>query len=99
MARPKVLMLAFACEPDVGSEPEVGWRWACEMCRYADITVVTDEGHREPVLAWLKKHTKEESIPKFHFFGPGPRASCLFRWFGYRGYYPWWMQKVRPFVA
>jgi glycosyltransferase involved in cell wall biosynthesis len=99
MVRPKVLMLAFACEPNVGSEPEVGWRWACEMCRHADVTVVTDEGHREPVLAWLKEHAEEESIPKFHFFGPGPSASRLFRWFGYRGYYPWWMRKVWPFVA
>ena len=45
-SRPKVLMLAFACEPDFGSEPEVGWRWALEMRRYVDVTVVTDEGHR-----------------------------------------------------
>jgi glycosyltransferase involved in cell wall biosynthesis len=99
MVRPKVLMLAFACEPDVGSEPEVGWRWACEMCRHADITVITDEGHREPVLAWLKKNVKEESVPKFRFFGPGPSASRWFRWLGYRGYYPWWMRKVWPLVA
>jgi glycosyltransferase involved in cell wall biosynthesis len=92
-------MLAFACEPDFGSEPEVGWRWASEMGRYADITVVTDEGHRSAVEAWLNRHRDDERHPTFHFFGPGPSGSRLFRWFGYRGYYRWWMRKVRPFIA
>ena len=99
MARPKVLMLAFACEPDFGSEPEVGWRWATEMSPYADVTVITDEGHRGPVTAKLASMTSGHRMPNFHFFGPGPNASRLFRWFGYRGYYQSWMRKVRPFVS
>jgi len=99
MARPNVLMLAFACEPDFGSEPEVGWRWATEMSPYADVTVITDEGHRGPVTAKLATMTSGNRMPDFHFFGPGPNASRLFRWFGYRGYYQSWMRKVRPLVS
>jgi glycosyltransferase involved in cell wall biosynthesis len=97
--RPKVLMLAFACEPDFGSEPEVGWRWATEMHRYADVTVITDEGHHGAVEEWLNRHPGNQKYPMFHFFGPGPHRSRLFRWFGYRGYYRWWMREVRPFIA
>jgi glycosyltransferase involved in cell wall biosynthesis len=93
------LMLAFACEPDIGSEPEIGWRWSREMCLYADVTVVTDESHRAAILARFSACTRDDKIPKIHFFGPGPSTSRLFRYFGYRGYYPWWMKKVRPFIA
>lgn len=97
--RPKVLILAFACEPDFGSEPEVGWRWATEMSKFADITVITDEGHREAVEAKLQHLGTATPLPTFHFFGPGPKKSRLFRWFGYRGYYRAWMRKVRPFIS
>ena len=27
----KVLLSAFACEPNLGSEPEVGWKWAVHL--------------------------------------------------------------------
>jgi glycosyltransferase involved in cell wall biosynthesis len=97
-SRPKVLMLAFACEPDFGSEPEVGWRWALEMSRYVDVTVVTDEGHRAAIEKKLPT-LKDQPVPKFHFFGPGPAGSRLFRYFGYRGYYRKWMRDVRPLIA
>ena len=31
--RLQVLLSAFACEPEKGSEPEVGWQWALQMVR------------------------------------------------------------------
>ena len=92
-------MLAFACEPDFGSEPEVGWRWATELSRFAQITVLTDEGHRPAIEAKLEREPSFRENLRFEFFGPGPHHSRLYRWFGYRGYYRWWMREVRPFVA
>lgn len=42
----KILLSAFAFAPNVGSEPGVGWRWAIELSRQHDVTVVTDTTRR-----------------------------------------------------
>ena len=39
--RLRVLMSAYACEPNRGSEQEVGWQWALQMARFHDVTVLT----------------------------------------------------------
>lgn len=47
----KILLSAFAFAPNVGSEPGVGWRWAVELARQHEVTVVTDATRRELVEA------------------------------------------------
>ena len=47
----KILLSAFAFAPNVGSEPGVGWRWAIELARLHEITVVTDVTRRVLVEA------------------------------------------------
>lgn len=47
----KLLLSAFAFAPNVGSEPGVGWRWAMELARHHQVTVVTDVTRRELVEA------------------------------------------------
>ena len=44
--RLKVLMSAYACEPNKGSEPGVGWNWAREMSRWHDVWVLTRANNR-----------------------------------------------------
>ena len=31
MKKKKILLSAYACEPNEGSEPGVGWNWAIEL--------------------------------------------------------------------
>lgn len=38
----RVLVAAFACAPNVGSEPGVAWRWIAELARTNSVTVITD---------------------------------------------------------
>jgi glycosyltransferase involved in cell wall biosynthesis len=45
----KVLISAYACEPDKGSEPAVGWNWALQMQRYHDVWVLTRQNNRDPI--------------------------------------------------
>jgi glycosyltransferase involved in cell wall biosynthesis len=45
----KVLISAYACEPDTGSEPAVGWNWVLQMQRYHDVWVLTRQNNREPI--------------------------------------------------
>lgn len=47
----KILLSAFAFAPNVGSEPGVGWRWAAELARHHEVTVVTDVTRRALVEA------------------------------------------------
>ena len=47
----KILLSAFSYAPNVGSEPGVGWRWAAELARHHEVTVVTDVTRRALVEA------------------------------------------------
>jgi glycosyltransferase involved in cell wall biosynthesis len=49
----RILVSAFAFAPHTGSEPGVGWRWAHELAREHEVTVITDSSRRasaEPAL-------------------------------------------------
>ena len=37
----KILLIAYACEPNKGSEPGVGWNILLELSKYFEITLIT----------------------------------------------------------
>jgi len=48
--RMRVLLSAYACEPNRGSESEVGWRWALELAAGGDdVWVITRSNNREKI--------------------------------------------------
>src|SRR5437867_518400 len=66
MAQPlKVLISAYACEPNKGSEPEVGWQWALQMARFHDVTVLTRANNRVLIEKALESLQGRQSLPKF----------------------------------
>jgi len=42
-------MSAYACEPNKGSEPGVGWHWALEMSRFHEVWILTRANNRQPI--------------------------------------------------
>jgi glycosyltransferase involved in cell wall biosynthesis len=66
--RLKVLMSAYACEPDKGSEPEVGWQWAVHMARFHDVTVVTRANNRSRIEFALAQIPGPH--PSFMYYDP-----------------------------
>jgi glycosyltransferase involved in cell wall biosynthesis len=50
----KVLMSAYACEPNKGSEPGVGWNWALQGARFHEVWVLTRANNRDAIEAELK---------------------------------------------
>jgi glycosyltransferase involved in cell wall biosynthesis len=48
-----VLMSAYACEPNKGSEPGVGWNLALEMAKYHNVWVLTRANNRIAIKEWL----------------------------------------------
>jgi hypothetical protein len=44
--RLNVLLSAYACEPNRGSEPGVGWEWATRLSKIHNVTVLTRRNNR-----------------------------------------------------
>ena len=65
----KLLLSAFACAPNVGSEGGVGWRWALELARLYEVTVVTDATRRTAIEQELAAHPVDNL--NFIYFRPG----------------------------
>lgn len=60
----KILLSAYACEPDRGSEPGVGWHWAQELARLGhEVCVLTRANNRSVIEDTLRK----KPVPGVHF--------------------------------
>ncbi len=51
--RLKVLISAYACEPNKGSEPGVGWNFVTTMAKYHDLTVLTRSNNKKIIAEYL----------------------------------------------
>ena len=52
----KVLISAYACRPNMGSEPGVGWNIVRELVKFHEIWVITRENNRSYIEAELEKN-------------------------------------------
>lgn len=61
----KVLLLAYACEPNRGSEPGVGWRWAINLANdpTKEVHVLTRSNNKDTIESYWK-----DSCPSNLFF-------------------------------
>jgi glycosyltransferase involved in cell wall biosynthesis len=54
-----VLLSAYACKPNWGSEPGTGWNWAVHLAEQGiDVTVLADDWNRDGIEAYLRDHPK-----------------------------------------
>lgn len=58
-----VLVSAYACEPNKGGEPGVGWTMSCGIARHHDVWVLTRANNRRVIEAELARCP----IPNLHF--------------------------------
>jgi glycosyltransferase involved in cell wall biosynthesis len=63
----KIMVSAYACEPDKGSEPGVGWNWVLQMSKYFDLWVITRLSNRETIERYIYSHPEYTNI-HFIFF-------------------------------
>ena len=86
MTQPRILLGAYACHPDRGSEPTVGWNRAVEASRLGDIDVITHvEGDNVEAIAAAIDRDGLDTL-RFHFLAHTPFEEALMRLPG--GYYP-----------
>jgi hypothetical protein len=87
--RLRVLMSAYACEPERGSEPGVGWNWVQQIGRFEEVWVITRANNRQAI----EDAPATQLLPNVHFiYFDLPRWSCFWKR-GVRGihayYYLW----------
>ncbi len=58
MERKKILVSAYGCEPDKGSEPGVGWNWVLQMAKDNDVYVITRENNADVIEANIPSELK-----------------------------------------
>lgn len=62
----KILFIAFACEPERGSEPGVGWNNVRAAARWGPVWVITDPLHRNAMEAWLARNDEQNIHAVYH---------------------------------
>jgi glycosyltransferase involved in cell wall biosynthesis len=85
----KILLSAYACEPNRGSEPGVGWNWARHLARNHEVWVITRSNNRGVIEAALAR----KPLPNAHFvYYDLPRWTRFWkrRSRGLRAYYYLW---------
>jgi glycosyltransferase involved in cell wall biosynthesis len=79
----KIILSAYACEPGKGSEPGVGWKWACGLAGRVELTILTRSNNRAAieavVLALSANHPLRQVRFLYHDSDPTWRLLKRFR--------------------
>ena len=62
----RVLLSAYACEPEKGSEPGIGWNHALQLARYHEVWVITRANNRESIEEALETVPEPRLHPVYH---------------------------------
>lgn len=68
----KILIAAFACNPDSGSEEGVGWGWVKALSASHQVWVITAEFHRAAIETAVRRAPHFYSTLSFHYVRPKP---------------------------
>lgn len=47
----KILVNAYACSPNMGSEPGMAWNWCSNLAKYCELFIITEEEFRDKIEA------------------------------------------------
>lgn len=91
-----VLVSAYACGPNWGSEIGMGWNWVIHLAQYCELTVITENGFKDDIEKVIPKFDLKY-IPKFHYIDIGIEGRKLF-WkqgsFNFYYYYKKWQKEA-----
>jgi glycosyltransferase involved in cell wall biosynthesis len=98
--RLNVLISAYACEPNKGSEPEVGWQWALQMARFHEVTVLTRANNRPVIEAELASLRGRQPLPRFVYHDRHPfLLEMKGRLKAIQFYYLLWQKSARAVIG
>lgn len=73
----KILVNAYACSPNMGSEPGMAWNWCSNLAKYCELFIITEEEFRDKIEAVVPTLPQGKNM---HFYynpvTPEVRAMC-----------------------
>lgn len=95
-----ILLLAYACEPNRGSEPGIGWKWALQLARdpKRDVYVLTRKNNQDVIDSYWVLNQKPANL---HFYYIDLGKVCM--WAKHHGmlvniYYALWLKKASEYA-
>jgi len=85
----KVFLSAYACEPNKGSEPGVGWAWTNGLAEKVTLTVLTRSNSQELIQEAMRENSKLNSV--YFIYYDLPR---IFIWLKSKGLLPTFLYYV-----
>lgn len=64
----KVLVNSYACCPDMGSEPGMGWNWLVCIAQYCEVYVITEGEFRPQIEKWMAIPENADLSQRMHFY-------------------------------
>jgi glycosyltransferase involved in cell wall biosynthesis len=61
----KVLINAYACSPDMGSEPGMAWNWCSHLAKYCELFIITEGEFKDKIETTLSKLSQGKNM---HFY-------------------------------
>lgn len=92
MTKEKILVSAYACEPNMGTEIGVGWHWTLEMSKYFEVWVLTRKSNQDNIEKWLEKSPVKYDIHYIYFDLPKTLRFWKKGLRGVRTYYVLWQK-------
>lgn len=65
MKRLKILINAYACSPNMGSEPGMAWNWCINLAKHNELFIITEEEYRKNIESFLDNY---EYRCNLHFY-------------------------------
>jgi len=89
----KLLLVAYACEPNRGSEPGVGWQWALNLSedKQKEVYVLTRSNNHDVIDAFWSNSKCPENLHFFYYDLPSPLIWAKHHGLPVNLYYAWWL--------
>ena len=71
-----IVISAYACSPNWGSEPGMAWNWVKNLSNYYNIYLITNTEFKEELLEGVRINNLESSI-KIYFNDIGEKATMM----------------------
>lgn len=92
----KILINAYACSPNMGSEPGMGWNWCLNLAKYCELFIITEGEFKNEIEKALTELPQRNNL---HFYyNPLPDKIRKMCWnqgdWRFYWYYRKWQQKT-----
>lgn len=69
----KILVNAYACAPNLGSEPGMAWNWCIHLAKHNELFIITEQEHQDSIEAFLSNYLDRDKL-HFYYISVTPRV-------------------------